>query len=87
MRGHEDGRTVSIDTFRQCVSALIVIVGTYACWNVVQIYFEVYRERLVEWESEQWWWRQCADMQFYEEVQGHMDKCDRLWVVDISSIH
>ena len=90
MRGRENGRLISIDIARntkQCVAVLVVIAGTCVCWNVVHMCREVYAERLIEWESEQWWWRQCADMQFYEEVQGHMDKCDRLRVVDISQIH
>ena len=32
--------------------------------------------------SDQWWWRQCSDMQFYEKMQEHMDICNELKVIN-----
>ena len=53
----------------------------YLCWSRTRLFVRAYAEHLAAWEDNQWWWRQCNDMQFYERLQEHMDICDRLQVV------
>ena len=70
----------------QAGAAALVLLGTVACWSAVHKFQDAYTQRLARWETDQWWWRQCTDMQFYEKMQEHMDICDNLHVVAVHTI-
>jgi hypothetical protein len=70
----------------RCLSVALVVVCTDWVWGALHAYRVLYAELHAKWASDQWWWGQCTDMQFYEKVQEHMDICDRLQVVPESSI-
>ena len=59
-------------------AAALVLAAALAGWSAVRMFQDAYARRVAQWESDQWWWRQCTDMQFYEKMQAHMDICDNL---------
>ena len=67
-------------------AGICLVMATYTCWRWVRAFQAAYAKRQVQWESDQWWWKQCTDMQFYEKMQEHMDICDRLEVIPSSSL-
>jgi hypothetical protein len=62
-------------------AAALFCACMYLCWSRTRMFVRAYAAHTAAWEHTQWWWRQCADMQFYERLQEHMDICDRLQVV------
>ena len=70
----------------QSLSAATVLLFTYSLGSSLHMFRTVYAELHTKWTSDQWWWGQCTDMQFYEKVQAHMDICDQLQIVSESSL-
>lgn len=71
---------------QQSAAVVIVLLGMCVCGAAARAFMHAHAARVAAWESDQWWWRQCADMEFYERVQDHMDVCDRLQIVSRDSL-
>jgi hypothetical protein len=67
-------------------AVVFFLTVTYACWRWVRVFQATYASLLVKWETDQWWWQQCNDMDFYEKMQEHMAICDNLKVTPISTL-
>jgi hypothetical protein len=70
----------------QCAAALVVLNCMGTCFIAVRTYMRTHAAHLTAWKAQQWWWRQCSDIEFYERVQAHMEVCDNLKVVPHSSV-
>ena len=57
----------------QSLSAATVLLFTYSLGSSLHMFRTVYAELHAKWTSDQWWWGQCTDMQFYEKVQAGSD--------------
>ena len=68
------------------LTAAAVLLCSYCTWSCLHAFRVAYAEQHAQWTTEQWWWGQCTDMEFYEKVQAHMDICDRLRVTPEASV-
>jgi hypothetical protein len=85
MRAHAT-RAHGPEAALQALALLLVLACMRAAWVLARAFARAHAARVAAWESQQWWWRQCADMEFYERVQHHMDVCDNLEVVPRDSL-
>ena len=65
----------------QVTAAAVLVASMYMCWSRTRMFCKAYAIRAEQMEKNEWWWRQCSDMQFYEKMQEHMDICNQLKVI------
>ena len=67
-------------------AVLVLAASMIVAWSVVQEYRRAYESRTAAWTTNQWWWQQCNNMEFYEKIKEHMNICNSLEVILATSI-
>lgn len=65
---------------------LVFTAIMFIVWSFVQEYRRAYNVHVVGWEKNEWWWKQCNQMEFYEKMQEHVDICNKLRVTPRSRL-